>query len=206
MSFILPAKDWQIFGLFPGIVTKPTGAIKPGLSPTPASVLNIPRLYLSSASLWNHGQGHDSAVGLRISSLLEDNDRSGGEEPARIQPKTALLWEGGAQVKGSHGDQPQGSGRFISHYVNTHIWNLHLFSWNWEKGVFTWHSQSVYGLHCLLKLPAFKCGDVPLNESCAACFHLEVRTQMMTWIWMLCLHRVSSLENYLWLYVKQCIA
>ncbi|XP_026011888.1 glutathione S-transferase A-like [Astatotilapia calliptera] len=36
-------------------------------------------------------------------------------------------------------------------------------------------SKEVMEINPRGQLPAFKCGDVPLNESCAACFHLECK-------------------------------
>lgn len=63
-----------------------------------ASALSL----LLTLHLSNHGQGHDFVVDLRLSCLLEGDDCSGGEEPARLQPQTALLWETGAQISRIH--------------------------------------------------------------------------------------------------------
>ena len=39
----------------------------------------------------NHGAGHDSAVGLWLSSLLEGHDRPGGEGFLWLQPETSVV-------------------------------------------------------------------------------------------------------------------
>lgn len=114
--------------------------------------------------VWKHGPGHDSAVGLRLSPLLEGNDHPGGEGAERLQPETSILWENGAQVKGSHGDESQGTGK---HKIPLVIFILFYF--------FT-HSFSNMSL--CLQLPAFKWGDKVLNESYAACMFLEVRASL----------------------------
>ncbi|XP_019206139.1 glutathione S-transferase A isoform X3 [Oreochromis niloticus] len=44
---------------------------------------------------------------------------------------------------------------------------------SFEKGEHK--SKEVMEINPRGQLPAFKCGDVPLNESCAACFHLECK-------------------------------
>ncbi|XP_035765578.1 glutathione S-transferase A-like [Neolamprologus brichardi] len=44
---------------------------------------------------------------------------------------------------------------------------------SFEKGEHK--SKEVMDINPRGQLPAFKCGDVPVNESCAACFHLECK-------------------------------
>lgn len=72
----------------------------------------------------NHGPGHDSAVGLWLPSLLEGDDRPGGEGLRWLQPETSVVWQNGAQISTSAGPQSQGTGRLTWPLPDTHLTNL----------------------------------------------------------------------------------
>uniref|UniRef100_H3CV13 GST C-terminal domain-containing protein n=1 Tax=Tetraodon nigroviridis TaxID=99883 RepID=H3CV13_TETNG len=70
---------------------------------------NPPRCSLKSlerCQSWNHGAGHNSAVGRRL-PVLEDHDRPGGEGPGRLPAEAAVLRQRGAQVCRSAEHKPQ---------------------------------------------------------------------------------------------------